>query len=224
MFESRYGKTLTIILIVVIVAIVVLLGFLAVDFFRQYFTTRDTNDFVDNFQTGDRIGQEGDAQEGVGNVVDMEGTPGSQTTPGNIGRRTEMFKGFPVVGTIEIPSIGLRYPVLERVTKRSIEVAVAVLYPDGFNLNQPGNTVIIGHNYRNGLFFSNNKRINIGDQIIVTDWTGTTLTYTVYSKFETSDTDTSFYERDTGGRAELTLSTCTDANNDRRLIILARQN
>ena len=39
----------------------------------------------------------------------------------------------------------------------------------GAGINQAGNTVIIGHNYRNGLFFSNNKKLNNGDKIYITD-------------------------------------------------------
>jgi len=225
MFESKYGKTLTITLIVVIVAIVGLLGFLAFDYFRQMFTTRDTSSFVDNFQAGDKIGEEkepDDEETGFGELTNIESTPTGTASEG-AAENTQKYKGFSVVGTMEIPSIGFKYPVLEKVTKKSIETSVAVLYPNGYNLNKPGNTVIIGHNYRNGLFFSNNKKINVGDKIYVTDWTGVSLTYTVYNKFETNDTDTSFYERDTVGKAELTLSTCTDANNDRRLIILAKQ-
>ena len=91
----------------------------------------------------------------------------------------------------------------------------------GPGINQIGNTVIIGHNYRNGLFFSNNKKLNIGDKIFITDNDGKQLTYTIYNKFETTPEDTSFYQRDTGGKPEVTLSTCTD-DSSARLIILAR--
>ena len=83
------------------------------------------------------------------------------------------------------------------------------------------NCVIVGHNYRNGLFFSNNKKLQLGDKIYITDNSGTTLTYTIYDKFETSDSDTSFFQRDTEGKPEVTLSTCTD-DSSARLIILAR--
>ena len=130
-----------------------------------------------------------------------------------------MYKGFGVLGTMEIPATNFKYPVLEKVTKKSIETAVAFLY--GTGLNEPGNSVIIGHNYRNGLFFSNNKKLNIGDKIYITDTSGRKLTYIIYNKFETTPEDTSFYQRDTGGKAEVTLSTCTD-DSSARLIILAR--
>ena len=50
MFESKYSKLLTVILVVVIVGIIGLLGFLAYDYFQNAMITKDTSDFVDNFQ------------------------------------------------------------------------------------------------------------------------------------------------------------------------------
>ena len=91
------------------------------------------------------------------------------------------------------------------------------------NLCEVSNSrVIVGHNYRNGLFFSNNKKLSEGDKIYITDNSGKKLTYTIYSKFETTSEDTSFYQRDTNGKAEVTLSTCTD-DSSARIIILARE-
>ena len=67
------------------------------------------------------------------------------------------------------------------------------------------------------------KKLSNGDKIYVKDYRGVSVTYSVYNKFEASENDTSFYARDTNGKAELTLSTCTDASNDQRTIIFARQ-
>lgn len=220
MFESKYSKVLTVILVIVIVAIVGLLGFLAYDYYQNYIITKDTSEFVDNFQ-GDVT--DGEAT-GDGTTASTDENPFDQiqdaTTGGGNGSSTKpTYKGFGVLGTIEIPAINLKYPVLEKVTKKSIETSVAFLY--GAGLNQPGNSVIIGHNYRNGLFFSNNKKLNVGDKIYITDNSGTKLTYTIYNKFETTPEDTSFYQRDTGGKPEVTLSTCTD-DSKARLIIFAK--
>ena len=217
MFDSKYSKLLTVILVIVIVGIVGLLGFLAYDYFQNAMITKDTSDFVDDFQgqvadgSADNNGTEGDgAEDTLNQIKDAQTTSTSK-------RRT--YQGFGVLGTMEIPATNFKYPVLEKVTKKSIETAVAFLYGSG--LNQPGNTVIIGHNYRNGLFFSNNKKLNIGDKIYITDNDGKKLTYTIYNKFETTPEDTSFYQRDTGGKAEVTLSTCTD-DSKARLIICAK--
>ena len=215
MFESKYSKVLTVILVIVIIAIVGLLGFLAYDYYQNYVVTKDTADFVDNFQ--------GDVQDGEANENNSETTDDGtlnkiqDATTGSSTKRT--YKGFGVLGTMEIPATNFKYPVLDKVTKKSIETAVAFLYGSG--LNQPGNSVIIGHNYRNGLFFSNNKKLNIGDKIYITDNDGKKVTYTIYNKFETTPEDTSFYQRDTSGKPEVTLSTCTD-DSKARLIILAK--
>lgn len=224
MFESKYSKVLTVILIIVIIAIVALLGFLAYDYINKYYTTKKASDFVENYQ-GDITTGENTIENTIAENVTLDGldeTPTAGTgTSGNSTKKT--YKGFTVVGTMKIPQINFEYPILEEVSTKSLETAVVALYPNPENLNLPGNTVIIGHNYRNGLFFSNLKKLSNGDKIYVTDYRGKSVTYEVYNKFEASSTDTSFYKRDTNGLAELTLSTCTDASNDQRTIIFAKQ-
>lgn len=217
MFESKYSKVLTVILVIVIIAIIGLLGFLAYDYYQNYIVTKDTSDFVDNFQGEVTDGEATDDTANSTETNPFDQIKDADTT--NSSSKKQTYKGFGVLGTMEIPATNFKYPVLEKVTKKSIETSVAFLYGSG--LNQPGNSVIIGHNYRNGLFFSNNKKLNIGDKIYITDTEGTKLTYTIYNKFETTPEDTSFYQRDTGGKPEVTLSTCTD-DSSARLIICAK--
>ena len=90
-------------------------------------------------------------------------------------------------------------------------------------LNQVGNIVISGHNYRNGTFFSNNKQLEIGDVIYITDITGTQVAYTIYNIYETNSEDTEYITRDTNGAREISLTTCTDESDNQRLIIWARE-
>lgn len=225
MFESKYSKVLTVILVIVIIAIIGLLGFLAYDYYQNYVVTQDTSEFVDNFQGDVTGGDSDDNTVADTNTSDDTTNPFEQikdanTTTGTGKTTKKTYKGFGVLGTMEIPAISFKYPVLEpNVTTKKLETSVVFLYGSG--LNQAGNSVIIGHNYRNGLFFSNNKKLNIGDKVYVTDNSGTKLTYTIYNKFETTPEDTSFYQRDTGGKPELTLSTCTD-DSSARLIIFAK--
>lgn len=219
MFESKYSKVLTVILVIVMVAIIGLLGFLGYEYYQNYIVSKDTSDFVDNFEG--EVADGGPTDNGEGNN-NNETNPFDQIKDPNAGGSSSKkvtYKGFGVLGTMEIPATNFKYPILEKVTKKSIETAVAFLYGSG--VNEPGNTVIIGHNYRNGLFFSNNKKLNIGDKIYVTDNNGNKLTYTIYNKFEATPEDTSFYQRDTAGKPEITLSTCTD-DSSARLIILAK--
>ena len=217
MFESKYSKVLTVILVIVIIAVLGLLGFLAYNYYQNYVISRDTSAFVDDFQGEVADGEANDNSTNTTDENPLNQLQDSNTSSGSTTKKT--YKGFGVLGTMEIPATNFKYPVLEKVTKKSIETAVAFLY--GVGLNEPGNSVIIGHNYRNNLFFSNNKKLNIGDKIYITDNDGETLTYTIYNKFETTPEDTSFYQRDTGGVSEVTLSTCTD-DSSARLIICAR--
>ena len=209
MFESKYSKILTITLIVIIIAIVILLGCLSFDYIQKYFVTKKASEFVNNYDGDITTGNQNTTEE---NTV-------TNTTTGNKSK----WNGFTVLGTMKIPAINFEYPILQEISSSAISNAVSLLWPNGESLNQPGNVVIVGHNYRNGLFFSNLKKLSNGDKIYIKDYRGVSITYTVYNKFEAAENDTSFYARDTNGKAEVTLSTCTDASNDQRTIVFARQ-
>ena len=118
--------------------------------------------------------------------------------------------------TIQIPKINLKYPILEKVTKKSLETSVAFLYGPG--LNEVGNNVIIGHNYRNGTMFSNLKKLSNGDAIYITDLTGRKIKYIIYKIYRTSGDDASYMTRNTNGKREISLSTCTDDSKARTIV------
>lgn len=134
------------------------------------------------------------------------------------------YEGYDTFGELRIPTIDLKQKVISSVTADAIEISSAYLYStDGFN--RPGNTVIIGHNYRNGELFSNVTKLKIGDKIYLKTNGQDEIEYTIYKIFETSSSDASFYNRDTQGKREITLSTCTDdvEVTDNRLIILGKE-
>ena len=218
MFESKYNKLLTIVLVIVIIAIIGLLVFWGIEVFQKNSITNETAEFVDSYQGDDQTPDDETQNSDNDGSNPLDEIEESNTT-GSSKRTKKTYKGYVVNGTMEIPKINFKYPVLEEFNKKSLETSVVILY--GAGLNQPGNTVIIGHNYRNGVFFSNNKKLNNGDKIYVTDYTGKKVSYTIYNKFETTPEDTSFYQRDTNGNPEITLSTCTD-DSKARLIILAK--
>lgn len=133
-------------------------------------------------------------------------------------------EGFVKLGTIEISKTGISYPILDDISQKALDTAVGVLYPTNARLNEEGNVVIIGHNYKNGKFFSNNKKLQVGDKIKITDNDSRSLTYTIYEIFETTPEDTEYITRERPeGSVEISLSTCTDDVKN-RLIILARAN
>lgn len=223
MKNSKYSKFLTILLIVIIIVIVGLLGFFGFDMYQKYFADKDAKDFVENFQNevvgNDQTGEEApeEPDEEVENPLDkIEQTP----SEGNGSSSKPTYKGFESLGTIEIPKTGVALPVLKEFSRKAIATAVAVQYGPGLNVQ--GNTVIAGHNYRNGQFFSNNKKLAIGDAIYITDNSGTKIKYVIYNKYETTPEDTDYMLRDTKGGKEISLTTCTD-DSKARIIIWAKE-
>ncbi len=223
--NSKYSTFLTILLVVIIVAIVGVIGFLGFRYISSINSKKEAENFVDTFQkpnetepTEEQPVIEGDLDVDVTEPENTgDTTDNNETAPA----QEQRFNGYLVAGTIEIPATGLSCPVLaeEEYSKSALETSVVILH--GVGLNQPGNTTIAGHNYRNGNFFSNNKKLNIGDKIYITDLTGKRLSYTIYNKYETSDTDAEYMTRDTQGATEISLTTCTD-DSKARLIIWAK--
>ena len=226
--NSKYNNFLTVILILIIVAIVGIIGFLG---FRYYKASSDKNKsdkFVDNFldqsQNNDKDNNSSllpseDNNDNMFDGVDGKDNTNNSGTSGSDNR--QRYNGFLISGTIEIPATGLKSPVIaaSEYSPKALETAVSELY--GVGLNQVGNTTIMGHNYRDGRFFANNKKLQVGDKIYITDLTGKRLSYTIYDKFETEENDSDYMSRDTQNAIEISLSTCTD-NSKKRLIILAK--
>ncbi len=129
------------------------------------------------------------------------------------------YKGYSTVGKIEIPKTGVNIPILSKVTVKGMEVAPCILYSTG-ELNKNGNNLIVGHNYRNGTIFSNNKKLQIGDKIYVTTLEGKKVEYTIYNKFVVNSEEVDYFMKESE-KPEITLSTCTD-DEEQRLIIMAK--
>lgn len=241
MYNSKYSKFLTIILIVVIIIIIGLLIFWGVDTFTKYKVNTDAESGIDAFKnqlhtnsntslnlpTGNNIINNSTSGGGLvdpyGNLVVPDQNSISNNTGNNSnsgGTDETLYKGFPMVGYIEIPKTDLKLPVLKEATMNAMETSVCILTGPG--LNQPGVTVISGHNYRNGLFFSNNAKLSVGDKVYITDNSGNKVTYNIYKKYQTTPEDASYSTVDTGGKREIVLTTCTDDSKN-RIIICARE-
>ena len=230
MFERKYSNFLTVLLVIIIIAIIVALAFGGYKVYQQITSTKDANEFVNSFiesttknevvnNTENNIENENNVSEENNSVLNqLQNTPQGNGT-GSSSTNTQTYKGYAVIGTIEIPEINLSYPILKDTSVSAIEIAVAMLCGPG--PNKPGNTLIIGHNYRNGQFFANNKNLSIGDKVYITDLSGKRLSYTIYDKFETTTEETEFITRNTNGAREISLQTCTDDGN-LRLVILAK--
>jgi len=226
MFNSlKYNKALTVVISIAVVTIVLVAGFWGYDVYRRHKINKNAQEAVNEFDN--QISQQTIKGKGEGNleqntnidlndIIDNQNTT-NETSDSNIARVT--YKGFTMLGKIEIPKIKLNLPVLDRATASSMEVSVGVAYGPG--PNKVGNTVIMGHNYRDRTFFSNLKDVKDKDAVYITDNSGARVKYTVYNIYETGSSDFDYASRDTAGKREITLATCTD-DVQSRLVIWAR--
>ena len=217
--NKKYSNFLTILLVVIIIAILVIIGVLGYKYYKTYVTKNSSQDFVDNFVDSSTDGQKNNKNNDSTNDIQYDGIDeGEKTETDTSTGKKKQYNGFDVAGTIEIPATNLKCPILEQYeySPKALETSVVVLY--GVGLNQPGNTTIAGHNYRNGLFFSNNKKLNNGDKIYITDSTGKRLAYTIYNKYEAAENESDYITRDTQGATEISLTTCTDDSKARTII------
>lgn len=226
MFKSKYSTVLTVILILVIIAIIIIATILSVKAYNDYqdekdrkklYATLQENVIVEDNSNDNSITDENVFIQPIENTINQ-----NTTTEGTTSRpTTKFYKEYPMIGYIKIQKTNIEYPILTDISPGALETSVGVMYPSNPTLNEQGNVVIIGHNYRNGKLFSDNKKLVIGDKIQITDLNGKTLTYTIYEIMTIPETDTEYITRERGNNIEISLSTCTDDGNA-RLVILAR--
>ena len=162
-------------------------------------------------------------------VLDEE-TPAEEAKPNvaNAQAKQTTAKGYQytTIATINIPKIKVTYPIIDGPTDSPEETEdLLKISPTKFwgpEPNEVGNFCIVGHNYRNSRFFSKVPNLVEGDSIDITDLSGKTITYKVYSKYEVDPSDVSCTTQLTNGRREITLITCTD-DSKYRVVVKARQ-
>ena len=128
------------------------------------------------------------------------------------------LKEYKVIGKLEIPKIKLSSYILSETNTKSLKVSITKLY--GPEVGKVGNLCIAGHNYRNNKMFGGIKKLEIGDEIILTDTFDRSIKYQVYDTYKTNPKDVSCLNQETGGDREITLITCT-AGAIQRVIVKA---
>lgn len=127
---------------------------------------------------------------------------------------------YKVIGIINIPKIGIEYPILEKTNKESLDLSITKFW--GEKINQKGNVVLAGHNRLNNTMFGKIDKLENGDIIELTDSQMVTVKYQVFDKYviDPNDIDCIFsIEENT---REVTLITCTNRDKN-RLVVKARE-
>ncbi len=235
MFGGKYSNVLTMILVILIVAIIGILFYFGYNVIHARNVNSNALSTVDEFENATKeirkdtskkkdntTEDENTDPDGRSLLDELNNSKSEEETSESEAEKVYM-EGYEVKGVIEIPRTGIKYPVLDSVTKRSLEIAVGIAYPQNARLNEVGNVCIYGHNLRNGLFFSNNKKLQKNDEIYVTDEKGERVIYVVYNIYETSPTDAEYMTRDVAGRREISLQTCTDDSSGRIIVWAAEK-
>lgn len=215
-------KVFNIIIIIIVIALISVGGYAAYYYISGYIELKEAEKAVDEFEK-DVIVVNIEDQEIQEEPIQTEEPEQTETPEDNTSSKNTVgtsYRGYSMIGTIQIPKTKVKIPIVDKVTPTSMKSAAAVIY--GVGLNEVGNTVIAAHNYRNGTYFSNNKKLVVGDKIYITDSSGDKLEYTIYKTYTIDATEFSYATRDTKGKREISLSTCT-TDPDQRLVILARE-
>ena len=126
------------------------------------------------------------------------------------------------IAKINIPKLDWDepYPVLDHWSDELLKISPCKFH--GADPNEVGNFCIVGHNYRNSLFFSKVPSLVNGDIIEIEDVYGRKVNYVVYDKHVVNENDTRDTSQITHGNREITVITCTNDNKN-RVIVKARE-
>lgn len=130
------------------------------------------------------------------------------------------YKGYNVVGIIEIPKLNIEYPILDHTDTDTLNTSITKFW--GNNVNDIGNFTMAGHNYLDGTMFGGTKNLELGDIIKMTDLTGRTLEYQVFDKYVIDPNDVECVKSVKENTREITTITCKNVRSN-RLIIKARE-
>lgn len=220
MEKKKFNKFLTVLLIIIALAIVGIIGFYGYDVIQRIIINNTADHIINEFDEHvDEVDVGPNEPDEDSEDDDKSGAEGNDSSDDEDDYEIN-YDGYTIVGKIRIPKTGIEYPVLSEATVNSMQLSVGIIYGPG--LNRIGNTVIMGHNYKNGTFFSDNDKLSNGDIIYITNSSGRRRRYRVYNKYVTNPSDFDYAVRDTAGKREITLASCTDDSKN-RIIIWARE-
>ena len=121
-----------------------------------------------------------------------------------------------IIGKIEIPKINISYPFFSFTNTEYLAISPCRL--SGDMPPKYSNLCIAGHNYDNGMFFSDLSKLKINDKIVIYDNSDYKYTYTIYKIYEVNENDLCPIYDYEDNKNELTLITCNNLNNNRIIV------
>ena len=135
------------------------------------------------------------------NLSSSSSSSSTQVTPKNI-MKTDSGEEYYAIATINIPKLNWDepYPILDHWSNDLLKISPCKFH--GADPNEVGNFCIVGHNYRNSLFFSKVPTLENGDSIEITDNYGRKINYIVYDKHVVNEDNTKDTSQVTHGKKE----------------------
>ena len=125
-------------------------------------------------------------------------------------------KSYESEAIFEYPKLGIKYPILTDDSEASLKISLCKFW--GPSPNTEGNYVIVGHNYKSGKMFGKLYQAQNGDNVTLKDYSGNEVVYKIYDMYTVDPTDLGCTSQMTNGKRELTLITCTEYGQRRRVI------
>lgn len=144
---SKYKIFLNILSIVLLIVAILIAGYMAYDYISHMILTKEAEEAAILFES-QFIGNTNTEEEQNVIIVDIENVESNEivnneivnnttttTKPPNtiINVSSPTYKGFKVVGSIQIPKTNILYPVVDTITANAIAVAVTAIYGPGLN-------------------------------------------------------------------------------------------
>lgn len=148
----RKGKMFfNIIFILIIISLISAIGYVAYYYINDYISVKEAEKIVDEFENDVIVVGIGDENIETGNTQTNEQNQTTNSTNSTKKSTSKYYKGYSMIGSLQIPKVKIKVPIVDKVTPQSISAAVGTLYGPG--PNKVGNTVYVAHNYRNRKFF-----------------------------------------------------------------------
>ncbi len=206
-----------------ILIIAVGIGAVAIPFVAQQITARQQkkmiNDIEDYFASMDQrqAATEAAVEAGTAQAIEQPVTNDALEKDNEI---ISYLKKEEMYGIIEIPSINIKYAIVQGTDRANLRTAVGHM-TEGVDAGEEGNCIIAGHRggYY-GTFFKNIDKLENGAEILVTDLNNVTYTYHVYEQKWIGPYDWDELQGIPGEKT-LTLLSCEE-NGELRIIVRAR--
>jgi len=151
-----------------------------------------------------------------------ESSKDSQSTLEKSSEVSDFLSKQEILGLIEIDNIDVKMIVVEGTEWENIRVTIGHMKQTNM-FGELGNCALAGHRGGTyGTFFEHIDKLDVGDEIVLTDIKGITYQYYVYDKFVTHPTDMGVID-DVEDERTLTLISCENDGED-RLIVHAKMN